>query len=143
MIVRRRAMLVFRVLQCTPRFLHDRIVQSRNSNWVWCLFFCISKVALLGKIATKIRSFSGLNFITNFTIESYEEKISATYRLSDEEPCLRRRTMFVFRVLQCTRFSRPRPAFSNECFEINGLKNKGYLHRRAAYAEAETMHTIC
>ena len=100
--------------------LPDRIVQSRkpfNSNWVRCLFFCISKVALLGKIATKIRSFSGLNFITNFIIESYEEKISATYRLSDEESSLRRRAMFVFRVLQCT------PPGPNPLFQTGVLKS--------------------
>ena len=88
-----------------------------NSNWVWCLFFCISKVALLGKIATKIRSFSGLIFITNFIIESYEEKISATYRLSDEESSLRRRAMFVFRVLQCT------PPGPNPLFQTGVLKS--------------------
>ena len=90
-----------------------------NSNWVRCLFFCISKVALLGKIATKIRSFSGLNFITNFIIESYEEKISATYRLSDEESSLRRRAMFdvLFRVLQCT------PPGPNPLFQTGVLKS--------------------
>ena len=60
---------------------------------------------------------------------------------------VRRRAIFVFRVLQCTpRFVRPRLVHwskENGWFEINGLKDKGYLHRRAAYAEAETVHAIC